>query len=373
MRILFALSGFHRYDRGAEVALLSVADELARTGDAVTVVGGGAPRVVTAYDYAQVRAVARERFEKFPSLPGLRDETNWEDATFAARMLVTQDLSGYDATVTCGWPYSNLALRRARRKGARHIFVTQNGDWPAHNDNSEYRFFSCDGLVCTNPAYFARNRDRWPAALIPNGIDATRFSADDAKGRAMRDRLGLPHDRPVVLMVSALIETKRVLDGIRAVAPISDALLVVAGDGPLRAEAAALAERLMPGRFHRVSLPATDMPDLYRAADVFLHMSKVESFGNVFVEAWASGLPVVAHDDGLTRWILGDAQLLCDSDDPAAVTAAVEEGLRQVAGGAVRAVDRAALSRFTWPVIAQQYRAFLRAVVAGGAAPQAAG
>ena len=40
MNLLFALPGFHRYDRGAEVALLAVADAIARGGDAVTVISG---------------------------------------------------------------------------------------------------------------------------------------------------------------------------------------------------------------------------------------------------------------------------------------------------------------------------------------------
>ncbi len=49
LRFLFALPGFHAEERGAEVALLSVADALARTGDAVTVVGTGPERDSTAY------------------------------------------------------------------------------------------------------------------------------------------------------------------------------------------------------------------------------------------------------------------------------------------------------------------------------------
>src|SRR3546814_17213753 len=93
-------------------------------------------------------------------------------------------------------------------------------------------------------------------------------------------------------MVSAFIPTKRVLDGIRAVAQLGDAYLVVAGDGPLRGDGEALAAELLPGRFRRLSLAAADMPALYRSADVFLHMSLLETFGNVFIEAWARGLPI---------------------------------------------------------------------------------
>src|SRR3546814_5508392 len=61
------------------------------------------------------------------------------------------------------------------------IFVTQNGDWPAYASNTEYRSFSCDGLVCTNPDYLERNSVRWNCALIPNGVDLARFSPGAAE------------------------------------------------------------------------------------------------------------------------------------------------------------------------------------------------
>src|SRR3546814_12350094 len=86
------------------------------------------------------------------------------------------------------------------------IFVTQNGDWPAYASNTEYRSFSCDGLVCTNPDYLERNSVRWNCALIPNGVDLARFSP----GAAERARFGLPEGRPIVLMVSAFLPTKQI-------------------------------------------------------------------------------------------------------------------------------------------------------------------
>src|SRR3546814_18241453 len=105
-------------------------------------------------------------------------------------------------------------------------------------------------------------------------------------------------------MVSAFIATKRVLDGIRAVAQLEDAYLVVAGDGPLRGDGEALAAELLPGRFRRLSLAAADMPALYRSADVLLPMSLLESLGNVFIAPWARGLPVIRHDTERRRLIL---------------------------------------------------------------------
>src|SRR3546814_7616695 len=89
--------------------------------------------------------------------------------------------------LTCSFPFTHWALRRPAPSKPLQIFVTQNGDWPAYASNSEYRSFSCDGLVCTNPDYLERNSARWNCALIPNGVDLARFRPGAAE-RARFDR-----------------------------------------------------------------------------------------------------------------------------------------------------------------------------------------
>ena len=356
MRIGFALSGFHRHDRGAEVALLAVANALARGGENVTVFGSGQPRAGTDYTFRHIPAIDRGRFERWPAFPPFRDETAWEDASFAMGFLTSYRPAEFDAVITCAFPFTHLALRRpALGPGPRQIFVTQNGDWPATANRSEYRLFACDGLVCTNPDFFESNRGRWPSALIPNGLDPTRFGGANVD----RTQFGLPTADPIVLMVSALIESKRVCDGIRAVARLPGTHLAVAGDGPLRGKVEALAADLLPGRFTRLTLDAARMPLLYRAADAFLHMSLLESFGNVFVEALASGLPVVGHDTPRLRWIVGERELLCDTEDDDALDAALSSALACGRG----TVD-ARVERFAWPGIAAQYRRFIASLPA---------
>jgi glycosyltransferase involved in cell wall biosynthesis len=352
MRIAFALPGFHKVDRGAEVALLAVASALADAGDQVTVFGSGEQRPGTPYTFRHVSSIPRERLERLPKFPPMRSEVMWEDATFAASLMMHYRPSQFDAAVTCSFPFTQLALRRPTF-GAKplQIFVTQNGDWPAQANNAEYRFFNCDGLVCINPDYFESNQAKWNCALIPNGADLRKFG----EGHSDRAQFGLPTDRPIVLMVSALIDTKRVLDGIIAVGRHENAHLVVAGDGPLRDEAAKLAAQHLPGRFTRLTLTAPQMPDLYRAADAFLHLSLFESFGNVFVEAMACGLPIVGHDTPRLRWIVGDEQVLCDTENAAALDAALVTALSRGRGAIPERVKD-----FSWPNIGAQYGAFLK-------------
>lgn len=358
MRIHFLLPGLHRVHRGAEVAFEAVATEIANLGlDEVKLIGSGEPIADRPYDFQRIGLIPRERFERMPKFPPFRSESIDEEASWVLNALRQYDSCDADITLTCSYPFVNWMLTRWPPSGKRpaHVFVTQNGDWPAYSEKSEYKLFRCDGLVCTNPIYFARNQARWPSALIPNGMNPDRF----APGPAARARFELPEDRPIVLMVSALIESKRVLDGMRAVARLPEAEIVVAGDGPLRDQFDALGQKLMPGRFRRMTVPLAEMPDLYRSADVMLHPTFHESFGNVYAEALAIGVPVVAHDYEVTRWIFGDSYPgLVDAADSGAMTAALSKA---IAEGKRDSLFRsaAAVERFSWRNIARQYRDFL--------------
>jgi glycosyltransferase involved in cell wall biosynthesis len=357
MRVLLALPGLHRYARGAETAFMSLARELAKAGDSVTLIGSGQPTAAP-YRFLHAASISREYFEPFPTMPVLRHQFAYEEMTFIPGLLRQYCPAEYDVTLTCGYPFTNWMLRRPVGRGSRppHVFVTQNGDWPAYAGNSEFRLFGCEGLVCTNPDFYERNKSRWRCRLIPNGVDCEHFQP----GPPQREELGLPRDVPIVLIVSALEVSKRVEVGVHAVSQIPDAHLVVAGDGPQRQAIDALAARLLPNRFTRLSLTPERMPLLYRSADVFLHLCKEESFGNVFVEAMACGIPIVADDSERVRWIVGEGEFLLDTRDPAAVARQVELARHMPAGRQARAAKAAA---FSWSSIGKMYRKFLTEVI----------
>lgn len=360
MRILFALAGLHRVDRGAEVAFTSVASELAALGEDVTLIGTGPQRVGAPYRFIRTGAIGRERFERFPKLPMLRGDTAWEEASFIPGLLSQYRPDDYDVTLTCSYPFTNWALRRPRIIGRRppHVFVTQNGNWPILSNDAEYRFFGCEGLICTNPDYFAASSSLSRVELIGNGVDLNRFFP----GAPERERFNINASGPVVLMVSALITSKHVEEGVEAVSRIPEAVLVVAGDGPLRDEVQHIANAKLRGRYRQIQVPPADMPALYRSADVFLHLSRAESFGNVYVEAMASGVPTVAIDNARTRWIAGDDAFLVAPGQPAAVAEQIKAAL--LASTELKArVARRAL-QFGWTNIARRYREFLLKVIA---------
>lgn len=367
MRIAIALPGLNRVVRGAEVAFEAIARELAQFPDVeVTLFGSGEPRPEDPYQLRSVPCVHREKFEKgWPFFPIFRTEYAYEEFTFIWNLRRHYRPQDFDVTITCGYPFLNWFLRGSRFQQQRpaHVFVTQNGDHAAFCNDREYAWFGCEGLVCTNWEYFERNRDRWPSVVITNGVDPDRFSPVQAMTKAqVRSTLDLPPTAPIALMVSALIPSKRIVEGIRAAALVPDLHLVVCGDGPDRQVVRQVGQELMGDRFHPKKLPFHQMPDLYRAADTLLHLSLDEPFGNIYLEALATGLPIVAHDRAVTRWIVEDTGILVDSLDGGAIATGLGSAIAAHTPAQVAARLELIQRRFTWRAIGQQYYDFLQGI-----------
>ncbi|MDB9525574.1 glycosyltransferase family 4 protein [Oscillatoria sp. CS-180] len=361
MRVAFVLPGLHKVTRGAEVAFEAIAHELSQFEDTeVTLIGSGKPIETSAYDFQHVSSTPREKFESWPKFPVFREVYVYEELSFVRHLPKVYQPDHFDVTVTCSYPFINWFLRwQGGRKRPPHVFVTQNSDHPAIASQSEYRFFSCEGLVCTNFEYFERNKATWNCALITNGVNPERFYPQEVD----RTQFGLPKDAPVALMVCALMPSKRAIEGIKAAAQIPDLHLVLCGDGPERDTVRQLGEQLMGDRFHPKKLPFEQMPDIYRAADMFMHFSLDEPFGNVYLEALATGLPIVAHDREVTRWIVEDNAVLVDSTSTEAIAAGIQKALALKDADSVAARLALIEKRFTWKAIGQQYYDFLHKVV----------
>ena len=132
----------------------------------------------------------------------------------------------------------------------------------------------------------------WPAGrvrCIPN------FAAEPADAAPVpRASLQTPEDAPLLLGMGRLHEAKAHDVSLQALTALPDAYLWIAGAGREEAKLKAMSEALGVAARVRFLGWRTDASALYRAADVCVFPSRHEPLGNVVIQAWAHGLPVVA-------------------------------------------------------------------------------
>ncbi|MEU4589602.1 glycosyltransferase family 4 protein [Micromonospora aurantiaca (nom. illeg.)] len=206
------------------------------------------------------------------------------------------------------------------------------------------------------------------------GVDVDTYHPDVDGGR-VRSRLGLS-DRPVVVCVSRLVPRKgqdmliRALPEIRRRVP--DAALLVVGGGPYRSTLEKLARQAGLERdvVFTGSVPSAELPAHYAAGDVYAMPCRtrnrgldVEGLGIVYLEASATGLPVVAGDsggapdavrEGETGYVVGGRDVAQLADRVATLLA--DRDLARQFGAAGRAwVER----EWRWETQAQRMAALL--------------
>jgi glycosyltransferase involved in cell wall biosynthesis len=202
--------------------------------------------------------------------------------------------------------------------------------------------------------------------VVGRGVNPAVFSPK-RRSPELRARWGAGPETPVALCVSRFAPEKnfpvviRAYEAMRQLRP--DAQLVLVGDGPM---AEKLRKRnlgyLIAGRLVNGELSAH-----YASADVFLFPSTSETFGNVTLEAMASGLAIVAYGYAAARQHLehGRSALLPPLDDePAFIRDA-----RMLVGDSrlarrLGAAARAAAESLTWERIAQDFEKVLLDVAA---------
>jgi glycosyltransferase involved in cell wall biosynthesis len=159
----------------------------------------------------------------------------------------------------------------------------------------------CASLLVPSQATVDQLRDRGyrPSQLTiwPRGVDASRFSPD-RRSPALRRAWRVDERQPAILYAGRLSSEK----GLAIVEDVQRRIhrhavahrFIFAGDGPMRAQL----QRLVPDAVFLGSLRHEDVATVMASADLFLFPSATDTFGNVVLEAQASGLPVVVSDSG---------------------------------------------------------------------------
>lgn len=202
-------------------------------------------------------------------------------------------------------------------------------------------------------------------AVVARGIDAERFHPQH-RCEALRAKWGLTEGDFAVLYVGRLAAEKnldRLAIAFEAIERANPrARLILVGDGPMRG---ALEARLPKALFCGQQM-GHDLARCYASADLFLFPSKTETFGNVTVEAMASGLPVVAFADGaaleLVRTDENGASVDL-ADDAGYVSEAVRLALNPAACSRMGAAARATALQLDWETIANRFEVVIRGAI----------
>lgn len=173
-----------------------------------------------------------------------------------------------------------------------------------------------------------------PLHILPTGIPIGQFASGN--GREFRRQHGIPIDTPLALFVGRVAHEKNIgflLEACKSVVQrLPDFRLMIAGEGPALPSLERMATTLgiaanvvFVGYLDR----ATELPDCYAAADVFVFASKTETQGLVLLEAMAAGIPAYALAAMGTCDIVGPQRGAVAAPDD---VAAFAEGLAQLLG-----------------------------------------
>jgi phosphatidyl-myo-inositol dimannoside synthase len=216
---------------------------------------------------------------------------------------------------------------------------------------------------------------------LPPGVDVDRFRPD-VDGAAFRGRWGLPADATVVACVSRLVARKG-QDRLVEVWPRlqrrhPDAWLLLVGEGPLQRRLAARIRRAGPDQriVQTGAIGWEQLPEAHAAADLFAMPCRtrwggldVEGLGIVYLEAQASGVPVLVGRSGGAPETVTDPRAgeVVDGRDTAALHAALDGWLSSPArrAAAREPARRSVVARYAWDTIAGDLSRLLDEVLAG--------
>ncbi|OAP42524.1 glycosyltransferase [Sinorhizobium glycinis] len=199
------------------------------------------------------------------------------------------------------------------------IKISRLGDYPPRLDY----FRNTDCLVCNTPGIAEHVRQlgwKRDVEIISN------FTSTERAKPISRATLDTPEDAPVVMSMGRFVERKGFHTLIEAVAKVPGVYLWLLGDGEEGDSLHKLASDLGISQRVRFAGWQKDTRPFLAAADIFVMASSHEPLGNVILEAWAQGTPVVSSRSEGPQWFMRDNEngLLVDIGDADSFGRAIE-------------------------------------------------
>ena len=299
---------------------------------------GGVARVFTTTD-PQAKADARivrypsRPFYAYPQLRVARPDRAW----------AIRELEAFHPTLVHA--ASPFGLGLSGRAAARELGLPFVSSY--HTSLSAYaRFYHLGALAAPGWAYLrwfhrAGRRTYVPTqaierelighgflntAIWSRGIDAERFSPR-FRSIAFRRELGVADDAFLVAYIGRIAVEKGIETLVRAMPLVQSraagrtVAFALAGDGPFLGRCR---REVPPGVVFTGMIGGDRLSALYASADLFVFPSVTDTFGNVLLEAMASGLPVLGADAPPTRELLGEERgVIFPAGNPAALADAI--------------------------------------------------
>ena len=324
MKIALLCSGLGHVDRGHEIFARDLFEMLKGTVDITLLKGGGSdtegervvdniPRNSTLLAHIKLPVSP-----KWMSAAQEEERLRVETETFAYASLKPLLDGAYDVIHCLEQEVCNIVY--AHRHLFEHtpkVIFSNGGALPARD------LPDCD-FVQEHTGYNLSRSRRDKAFMIPHGVDCSQFHPGVTTD--FRQQHGIPSDAFVVISVGTICYWHKRMDYvIREVAAVPGAYLVIVGqESADTAQIVKLGKELMGARIIFTRMPHDELPRAYKAADVFVLGSLFETFGIVYIEAMAMGLPVICTNHVNQRSIVRDG-IFIDMSKSGALTAALRE------------------------------------------------
>ncbi len=215
-------------------------------------------------------------------------------------------------------------------------------------------------------------------SLVPPGVSMSPqlHLLPISERNALRGRLGLPEERPLLLCVAAINKSHKRMDYvIREVASLPEPrpyLLLVGQQDFESPEILQLGNKLLGSEHFKIRTVAqNEVANYYKIADAFVLGSLTEGLPRVLLEAISYGLPCLVHDYEIARFVVGEKGYLGNFELTGSLASLIPQALAEGYNVSQRHLRyRSAYDRFSWEKLCPAYVAMIQRCAASPEAVQ---